>query len=289
MPVYNGEKFLKDAIESILSQTYNFFEFLIVYDASSDNSLSIINKFKNKDERIILINGDGKGIIHALNKGIKKSKGRYIARMDCDDISLPTRLEMQINYMVKNRLDICGCHCFYIDKYNQINDVNMSPVSHNMCFISLASKVPFAHPSVMIRKDFLTNNNLLYGQTNNKAAEDLDLWVRIYKKGGKFGNVNKVLFKYRVVKNSLSEVNKKGVAKDTKNILDNFFKDNKDDLLNALICKKNNLNTEEESLRVRLAFKFFLSTYSFGIFKYLKGTNYKVAIYAILSEIKTKV
>ena len=286
MPVYNGEKYLKEAIESILSQTYENFEFLIVYDVSSDSSLSIIQKFQEKDERIILINGEGKKLIHALNKGIKKSKGKYIARMDSDDISLPKRFESQMNHMERFKLDICGSHCLYFDKYNNINNVILSPLSHEMCVLSLVSKVPFSHSSVMIRSNFLKSNNLLYGQTDYIMAEDLDLWVRIHDKGGKFGNVNQVLFKYRVVDNSLSVTNRIGVIEDTKNILNKFFEGNKSDLLRILNYKHGDLNNAEESLKVRFAFKVFLKTFNFSIFKCLKGFNKKNIVYSILSEIK---
>ena len=286
MPVYNGEKYLKEAIESILSQTYENFEFLIVYDVSSDSSLSIIQKFQEKDERIILINGEGKKLIHALNKGIKESKGKYIARMDSDDISLPKRFERQMNHMERFKLDICGSHCLYFDKYNNINNVILSPLSHEMCVLSLVSKVPFSHSSVMIRSNFLKSNNLLYGQTDYIMAEDLDLWVRIHDKGGKFGNVNQVLFKYRVVDNSLSVTNRIGVIEDTKNILNKFFEGNKSDLLRILNYKHGDLNNAEESLKVRFAFKVFLKTFNFSIFKCLKGFNKKNIVYSILSEIK---
>jgi glycosyltransferase involved in cell wall biosynthesis len=286
MPVYNGEKYLKEAIESILSQTYKNFEFLIVYDVSSDSTLSIIQKFQEKDERIILINGEGKKLIHALNKGIKESKGKYIARMDSDDISLPKRFERQMNHMERFKLDICGSHCLYFDKYNNINNVILSPLSHEMCVLSLVSKVPFSHSSVMIRSNFLKSNNLLYGQTDYIMAEDLDLWVRIHDKGGKFGNVNQVLFKYRVVDNSLSVTNRIGVIEDTKNILNKFFEGNKSDLLRILNYKHGDLNNAEESLKVRFAFKVFLKTFNFSIFKCLKGFNKKNIVYSILSEIK---
>ena len=286
MPVYNGEKYLKEAIESILNQTYKNFEFLIVYDVSSDNTLSIIQKFQEKDKRIILINGEGKKLIHALNKGIKESKGKFIARMDSDDISLPKRFESQMNHMETFKLDICGCHCLYFGKYNNINNVILSPLSHEMCVLSLVSKVPFSHSSVMIRSNFLKSNNLLYGQTDYIMAEDLDLWVRIHDKGGKFGNVNQVLFKYRVVDNSLSVTKRMGVIEDTKNILNKFFEGNKSDLLRILNYKHGDLNNAEESLKVRFAFKVFLKTFNFSIFKCLKGFNKKNIVYSILSEIK---
>ena len=96
MSVYNGEKYLVKAIESILNQTYTKFEFIIVNDGSSDNSLKIIKEFMKKDNRIILINRENKGLPYSLNEGISIAKGKYIARMDADDISLSERFEKQI-------------------------------------------------------------------------------------------------------------------------------------------------------------------------------------------------
>ena len=88
MSVYNSEKYLKEAIESILNQTYTNFEFIIVNDGSTDSSLDIIQEYMKKDERIVLISRDNKGLPYSLNEGIEKAKGKYIARMDADDISL---------------------------------------------------------------------------------------------------------------------------------------------------------------------------------------------------------
>ena len=160
MPVYNGEKFLKEAIESILNQTYKDFEFLIVYDESTDGTLSIIQEFQERDARLVLINGDKEGISGALNKGIKKSRGKYIARLDADDISLPTRFENQINHMEILKLDICGGHSLLIDSDGKINGIGMVPRSHDLCGLSMIFMVPFAHSSVMILKSFLIDSSL---------------------------------------------------------------------------------------------------------------------------------
>ena len=108
MPVYNAESYLEEAIESVVSQTFKDFEFIIIDDGSSDNSLEIIKKFSKNDNRIFYISRENKGIIHSLNEGLNKSSGLYIARMDADDVSYPKRLEIQYNFMVENKLDICG-------------------------------------------------------------------------------------------------------------------------------------------------------------------------------------
>lgn len=100
MSVYNGELFLKEAIDSILSQTYKKFEFIIIDDGSTDGSLNIINEYS--DERIkILVNPKNEGLIFSLNKGIELALGTYIVRMDADDISLPQRIEEQVSFSEK--------------------------------------------------------------------------------------------------------------------------------------------------------------------------------------------
>lgn len=104
LPVYNAELYLKEAIESILKQTYKSFELIILNDGSSDNSLNIINSFK--DDRIILIDRENNGLVYTLNEGINMAKSKYIARMDADDISLSDRFEKQIKHMEENSLDI---------------------------------------------------------------------------------------------------------------------------------------------------------------------------------------
>jgi len=109
MSVYNAQKYLDEAIESILNQTYSNFEFIIINDGSTDKSLEIIENYAKKDSRIIVINRENKGLIYSLNEGIRKANGKYIARMDADDISLPQRLEKQVEFMEKNKnIGICG-------------------------------------------------------------------------------------------------------------------------------------------------------------------------------------
>jgi|TARA_Y100000389_G_scaffold166278_1_gene170903 glycosyltransferase involved in cell wall biosynthesis len=290
MPVYQSEKYLNFSIKSILNQTFKDFELLIVYDDSSDKSLSIIKKFQKKDKRISIIKGNGKKLIDALNLGVLKSKGKYIARMDSDDISLSKRFEKQIKHIEKNDLDICGSHCYLIDELNKIKNTNLFPTTHYMCFLSLAFRVPFAHPSVMIRKKFLTENNLMYGQSSFKTIEDLDLWIRMYYKGAKFGNVDEILLKYRNYPNSLSKILLKNILKETTKITNKFFKNERKNLQNILGIKKNGLlNLEEQVLIIKLVFKIFFKTFNFNLLKYLKNMKIKYFIFYFILQLKTYV
>jgi glycosyltransferase involved in cell wall biosynthesis len=284
MPVYNGEVFLKKAIESILNQTYRDFELIITYDESSDNSLDIISKYIKNDSRIILLKGQKRGLLKSLNDAIKISSGEYIARMDADDESDSFRLENQLEFIEKNNLDICGGHCLLLDKNGKINGLNVVPISHKMCTLSLLFKVPFAHPSVMIRKRFLDENFLEYGQSKYQIAEDLDLWLRMHKCGAKFGNVNNVILKYRMLDDSLSRVNNSLVLHDSKSIFKQFRKDNFHIVSRRVRdSPPQTLNTEEKSLLVRYIYND-MKRLNFSNFKLIKQIDKKIILNSVLSE-----
>lgn len=200
LAVYNGEKYLVKAIESILNQTYLNFEFIIINDGSTDRSLEIIKSYD--DKRIVLISRENRGLIESLNEGIEKAKGRYIARMDADDISFPKRFEEQIDFMEKN-LDIGICGTAVIGFGEDIKEsqwklsLNNKTIKTELLFSSC-----FAHPTVMIRKELIVKHNLFY----NKAfvhAEDFELWTRMAEHT-KFANLEMPLLKYRIVQDSVT-------------------------------------------------------------------------------------
>lgn len=205
LPVYNGEQYLSEAIESILNQTYTNFEFIIINDGSKDNSLEIIKEYEKKDCRIVVISRENRGLIATLNEGIKKSKGKYIARMDQDDISLPQRFTKQIELMEEKGVDICGCHFYVIDHKNRYLAAKVISTNTNFNKIVLAHYVPFAHGSVMFKKDFMENHGLEYGQTKYVHAEDFALWTAFASKNAKISNVDEFLFKYRNTEGSMSK------------------------------------------------------------------------------------
>lgn len=205
MSVYNGEPYLSEAIESILQQTYSDFEFVIINDGSTDNSLSIIKSFQEKDERIVLVSRENKGLIASLNEGIELAKGKYIARMDADDISLSTRFEQQVDFMEKNEaVVVCGTWIeqIYID--GRKPKLTKYYTSSKDIKTQLLFSCPFAHPSVFIRKSVLTENSLCY----NKEfihAEDYYLWTEL-SRFGEFANLDKTLLKYRYLDDSITRV-----------------------------------------------------------------------------------
>lgn len=287
LPVYNSEKYLDNAIESILLQSFTNFELILINDGSTDLSLEIMLKWKSNDNRIIIIDRQNKGLIFSLDEGINLAKGKYIARMDADDISLPDRLALQYNFMESNNLDICGGHFLQFTELGHSNLIQV-PTEEKLIALSLVSQVPFAHPSVMIRKEFLLKNKLSYGSTGFKNAEDLALWTNIYNFGGKFGNVNNTILKYRIVVDSLSRRNRKNLIKDTRIINKNFFLQNKEILNDYFNSYKSNLYLSDLELKILYCYsaKYFF-TYK-KILKpfYFKGSNIKLLIKPYLREIK---
>jgi len=194
MPVYNGEKFLQQAIDSILSQTFADFEFIIVNDGSIDSTKQILEK--NYDKRIIIIDNENNlGIIKSLNRGIQKARGKYIARMDADDISLPNRFQTQFDFLEKNKnVGICGTFIKVIDGYSKVQEnIHNWVYSFNSKenYIHFLFNDPLAHPSIMGKKELFIEN--LY---EFKYVEDLELWERLSHKTI-LVNIEKILLLYR--------------------------------------------------------------------------------------------
>ncbi len=201
MSVYNSEKYLSEAIESILNQTYTNFEFIIVNDGSTDSSFDIIQKYAKNDERIVLISRENKGLPFSLNEGIKKARGKYIARMDADDISLPTRFEEQVKFMENEpNVGVCGS-CIKIFA-NGCKKKWRVPITDDECKMSLLVGSCFAHPAVMIRKSVLEDNQIFYDE-NLYTAQDYALWISLSGLT-KFANIPKVLLHYRKLESSIS-------------------------------------------------------------------------------------
>jgi glycosyltransferase involved in cell wall biosynthesis len=202
MPVYNGEKYLRESIESILNQTFKDFEFLIINDGSTDGSVLIVEEYKVKDPRIRLVhNKVNMNIIPTLNRGIELAHGKYIARMDCDDIALPKRLEKQVKFMEKNQnVDICGS---WIRMFDKADSVVEYPENHEEIKCALLFYNALAHPTIIMRKSFLDKNNVRYSKP---PAEDYELWQRLSFKT-RLCNIPEILLNYRVSGANYSQVN----------------------------------------------------------------------------------
>ena len=177
LPVYNSEKYILEAINSILNQTFSNFELIIIDDGSTDTSEEIISKIN--DKRIVFEKNDtNKGLIYTLNKGIRLSRGSYIARMDADDFSVANRFEKQILEFEKDEnLVVCGS---FIKTFGNGTEQYIShiPITNAQILASIFFTCPFAHPSVMIKKEALLQLEEAYRE-DYKHSEDYDLWSRL--------------------------------------------------------------------------------------------------------------
>lgn len=202
MSVYNGEKYLKEAIESILRQTFKDFEFIIVDDGSSDSTLKILRLYE-EDERIkILVNEKNSGLIYSLNRGVKAAIGKYIVRMDADDIADKKRIEQQFLQMESDKnIAICGSAVnMFFEGIPLVKRRLNVPLSYEEIKVETIFQATFVHPSTIIRKEILERENLKY-EDEYKYAEDYGLWTNIVHKY-KAANLENALLDYRVVKQS---------------------------------------------------------------------------------------
>lgn len=198
MSVYNAEKYLREAIESILDQSFDDFEFIIVDDKSIDNSAHIIKSYAKRDNRIKYIKNDtNRGLTYSLNKALKLAKGKYIARMDADDISIKERLEVQYNYLENNKdVFLLGTSAYNIDEDGEIVGERNIPLEYEKIKKKINLVNPIIHPSVMFRKkDVLAIGG--YNE-NFKKVQDYELWFRIIANGLKVENLKDRLLYYRV-------------------------------------------------------------------------------------------
>ncbi|QSF50257.1 MULTISPECIES: glycosyltransferase [unclassified Thermosynechococcus] len=200
LPVFNSDQYIELAINSILNQSFNDFELIVIDDGSSDNSFEILSNYAKLDARIHLIRRDNQGLIYTLNQAIELAKGQYIARMDADDLTLPNRLESQLEFLEKNKLHLCGSSVQLIGA--AIGSWHYPP-SHEGCEIELLFGVPFAHPSVMGHSSVF--KELRYS-SEWSLVEDYDLWQRAWAAGFKMGNVPEVLLQYRVHRKQTSSL-----------------------------------------------------------------------------------
>lgn len=291
MPAYNSERYLSNAIESILNQTYNNFEFIVIYDESSDNSLKIVKKYMQTDNRFLLVTGEKKGLIGALNQGIEKASGKYIARMDADDISLPDRFDKQIEMMENDNADICGCHFYYINETGKYIDAVICPLTRESFLMYLTLNVPFAHGSVMMRRAFLKDNNLKYGSTL-KHAEDYGLWIDFFNSGAIFCNVDDFLFKYRSWSSSISKAKLGKLKADRGYMQKRFILQNSEKCLNSCSNILNNykkLTVREKDFLILFAYLLSKYCYSNIFFKTIFKSNYKNTASGLLKIISREV
>ncbi len=197
LPVYNAESFLPQCLESIEAQTYRPIELIAVDDCSKDNSLKILKEFSAGRPWVkVFQNPQNLGVSPTFNYAVAQSTGKYIARMDADDIMLPKRLKLQVQYLRKHpHTVIIGGQCHIIDKDSLITGKKIFPTKHAQILEMLFRTVPMQQPTVMINRELLPND-FLYGNQYFSPAEDYGLFFSAAKYG-KLANLSQFTLKYR--------------------------------------------------------------------------------------------
>lgn len=193
LPVYNGEQYVAEAIDSVLSQTFTNFELIMVDDGSTDGSHRILSEYERSDPRIRVISRENRGLATTLNDSIDIARGSWIARMDSDDIALPHRFERQLEWLERTGADISGS---WVQRFGS-SDRRVVRLCQTDEAIKMAMLFcsPFAHPAVIMRTALV--KRLRYNKMWEKA-EDYDLWERAAEAGWRMTNVPEVLLWYRV-------------------------------------------------------------------------------------------
>jgi glycosyltransferase involved in cell wall biosynthesis len=211
MPVYNARRYLVEAVQSVLSQSLDDFELIAVEDGSSDGSGRILRRFAGRDRRIRIISRGNTGIVQALNDALKQARGEFLARMDADDVSLPTRFDLQVQFLRAHpEVVAVGSHVELIDPYGVIFPDKWQPrlaLEHDGIEADLLRGNGWAliHPSVMMRR---ADVEAIGGYRREfQHAEDIDLYLRLAERG-KLANLPEVLHRYRQHLGSVNRVHR---------------------------------------------------------------------------------
>ncbi len=207
MPVYNAADYLKQAVDSILQQTFEDFEFLIIDDGSTDQSLQILQFYATKDKRIKLTSRPNKGLVASLNEMISQAQGEFLARMDADDISLSDRLARQINFLESHPDVVCvgGAYELIDSKNRLLTTISVLCDDEDIQKQALVGHTSLSHPTVVMRRTAVIQAGG-YNPTM-LPVEDLDLWLRLGEIG-KLSNLEQPVLKYRLHSKSISEKNR---------------------------------------------------------------------------------
>lgn len=198
MSVYNGQRYVAEAVESILAQTFIDFEFILIDDGSTDRSKALLESYANRDPRIRLISQANKGLTKTLNEGLGLARGEFIARMDADDVSLPDRFEKQVAFLRANADCVCvGSRVLRVDPYGSPLSESDHKLKHEEIDRQLIEEGlgwAITHPAAMMRRDAAEKVGGYREQF--RTSQDLDLWLRLAEVG-RLANLPEVLLKYR--------------------------------------------------------------------------------------------
>ena len=204
MAVKDGEKYVQDSIESVLTQTFSNFEFLIINDGSTDGTLEILNQYK--DKRIKIFSQENQGLSRSLNLGLKHASGKYIARQDHDDISLPDRLKIQVDYLDSNiSCGLVGSHAQIWEGDDFKGRMHQHPTDPDILKFELLFNNPFVHSSWMFRRSLIAEIGFYSEDPTREPPEDYEYVSRI-SRSYEVANIPEILVIYREVKSSISSV-----------------------------------------------------------------------------------
>ena len=197
MSVYNAEKYLKEAVDSILNQTYRDFELILINDKSTDASGDILKAYAQKDGRVVVLeNEQNIGLTKSLNRGLAVARGEYIARMDADDISVPDRFEKQVAFLDAHP-DYCFVSCIgrYIDENGNPEQLRLFPETNEEIYAMMPKVDAVMHPGVMFRREEIAKIGNYC--EDFRVVQDYDLWFRGMAAGYKFYNIQEPLVLFR--------------------------------------------------------------------------------------------
>jgi glycosyltransferase involved in cell wall biosynthesis len=216
MPVFNCEFYLADAIDSILRQSFTDFELILIDDGSTDSSGEIIGRYR--DSRLVILrNNQNKGLIYSLNRGVAVAQGKYIARMDADDVSLENRLQKQWDFLEKHTwCSLCGTWARFMDANGTLGQKWKRVTREEEVRVALLFHSPLIHPSVMARTEVLKSHP--YDDTA-AHCEDYALWLELERAGYRMVNLPVVLLYYRAHQANISVVKRHSQRKNTEEFL----------------------------------------------------------------------
>jgi glycosyltransferase involved in cell wall biosynthesis len=202
MSVYNGEKYLRGAVDSILNQSFKDFEFIIINDGSNDGSFEVVLEYQACDRRIVIINQNNIGLTGSLNRGIRLSRCEYIARQDADDVSMADRLEKQLGFLKSHpQVAVVGCFGEMFNNEGVVSPIGNLKLSSRGVKKYLPRRNPLMHGSVMMRKSCLEKAGFYRGFFRH--AQDYDLWLRLSERFD-LAILPESLYRYRVSTDAIS-------------------------------------------------------------------------------------
>lgn len=284
-PIYNCVSSLERSILSLKEQTYPDFECLLIYDESEDGTLKEAKRLTGSDSRFKILHGPNTGLAAALNFGVAHSCYEYIARMDADDYSFPERFAFQLTALRSKHLDIVGS---WFNVHSEKGSLLIkTPEGHDAIGLQMFKKVPFAHGSVMFKKSIFEKYDVKY--SCQRLAEDFHLWISLFSKGAKFGNVQSVLFEYYIHEESLSH------RKSDKLLIENYFLTKLHAKLNGKILESMSTVDLKKSHYCYLAALLYIQNANIStkrkfllLIKFLKYINFWQLAYFLYYEIKSR-